>query len=338
MSNILVTGGAGYIGSHTVHELTRAGYDVTVIDNLYSGFRWAVDAHAELVVADVGDFAAVCELLTEKNIDGVIHFAGHIVVPESVSDPLKYYANNTVNSQRLIQACLTCGVDKFLFSSTSSVYGVTANNPIPETAPPAPINPYAASKLMTEWMLRDTANSLLAAGNATFDYIALRYFNVAGAALDGKLGQTTPEATHLIKVASETICGKRPKLQIFGTDYATPDGTCIRDYIHVVDLARAHVEALRYLLDGGASTILNCGYGHGYSVREVIEVMRQVSQVDFTVEEAGRRAGDPPILIADNKKIRQTLGWEPEYDDLSVICRSALDWEMGLEKHLKKVG
>ena len=336
MNKILVTGGAGYIGSHTVRQLVQAGYDVVVIDNLYSGFPWAVDDKAEFVKGNVGDFPFVCSLLTEKKIDAVIHFAGHVVVPESVADPLKYYRNNTVNSQRLIQSCRQSGISNFIFSSTCSVYGETEINPITENTPLNPINPYARSKLMTEWMLRDTASSTEHDGSA-FNYVALRYFNVAGAALDGKLGQATPDATHLIKVASEVVCGKREKLQIFGTDYPTPDGTCIRDYIHVEDLAAAHVLALDYLQSQATSTVMNCGYGRGYSVFEVVDMMRKVSQTDFTMEETGRRSGDPPILTADNTKIRKILGWKPRCDDLELICRSALEWETHLEDHVKKV-
>lgn len=335
MSRVLVTGGAGYIGSHTVRQLVRAGFEVTVIDNLYSGFRWAVDDAAEFVEADVGDQALVCDLLRQRQIDAVIHFAGHVIVFESVDDPLKYYRNNTVNSQRLIQACRDCGVSRFLFSSTCSVYGESDGKPIAETTPLNPINPYARSKLMTEWMLQDTARGLSPDGTASdFRYIALRYFNVAGAAVDGNLGQATPEATHLIKVASELACGKRDGMQIYGTDYPTPDGTCIRDYIHVDDLAAAHVMALGYLLDGGASTVLNCGYGKGYSVREVLDVMCRVSGRDLAAEETGRRAGDPPVLIANNRKIRETLGWTPKHDDLELICRNALEWEAQLEERL----
>ena len=338
MKRILVTGGAGYIGSHTVRQLIEAGYEVVVIDNLYSGFRWAVAEAAELVNADVGDYPLVTSLLRDKSIDAVIHFAGHVVVPESVSNPLKYYSNNTVNSQRLIQACQHSGVFDFIFSSTCSVYGEAEVMPITEVTPTNPINPYARSKLMTEWMLHDTAGSQSNGRDGeAFRYVALRYFNVAGAALDGHLGQATPEATHLIKVACEVVCGKRNKLQIFGTDYPTPDGTCVRDYIHVEDLAAAHVMALDYLAQGGKSTIMNCGYGQGHSVRQVVEMMRHVSKTDFPAEETDRRSGDPPILIANNDKVRQTLGWEPRYNDLELICRSALEWEAHLEKHIKNV-
>ena len=339
MSKILVTGGAGYIGSHTVRQLVRAGFEVTVIDNLYSGFRWAVDEAADFVEVDVGDYPLVCTLLKEKNFDAVIHFAGHVVVFESVDDPLKYYRNNTVNSQRLIQACRDSGVSRFLFSSTCSVYGEAEGKPLDETTPLNPINPYARSKLMTEWMLEDTARGRSPNGSdSPFRYIALRYFNVAGAAVDGSLGQATPEASHLIKVASELACGKRDRMQIFGTDYPTPDGTCIRDYIHVDDLAAAHVRALDYLLAGGDTTVLNCGYGRGYSVRDVVEVMRRVSGRELVAEETERRAGDPPVLIANNRKIRDTLGWTPKYDDLELICRNALEWEARLEDRFKNAG
>lgn len=339
MSRILVTGGAGYIGSHTVRQLVRAGFDVTVIDNLYSGFRWAVDDAADFVEADVGDYPLVCDLMASRGIEAVIHFAGHVVVFESVDDPLKYYRNNTVNSQRLIQACRDSGVSQFLFSSTCSVYGDAGGEPIAETTPLNPINPYARSKLMTEWMLEDTARGLSPDGSPSgFRYIALRYFNVAGAAVDGSLGQATPEATHLIKIASEVACGKRDRMQIFGTDYDTPDGTCIRDYIHVDDLAAAHVMALRYLLDGGATAVLNCGYGRGYSVREVVDLMRKVSGRNLIAEETARREGDPQVLIANNSRIRETLGWTPRHDDLELICRNALDWEAGLEERLKAAG
>lgn len=339
MKKILVTGGAGYIGSHTVRQLVQAGYDVVVIDNLYSGFRWAVDDAAEFVEADVGDHPLVCSLLRDRNIDAVIHFAGHVVVPESVANPLKYYANNTVNSQRLIHACMDSDVANFIFSSTCSVYGEAEVVPITEHTPTNPINPYASSKLMTEWMLRDTAISdAHRAPDNAFRYVALRYFNVAGAALDGVLGQATPDATHLIKVACEVVCGKRDQLSIFGTDYPTPDGTCIRDYIHVEDLAAAHVMALDYLAQGGASTTMNCGYGRGHSVREVVDMMRNVSHTKFGAQETERRSGDAPILVANNDKIRQTLGWEPQHDDLELICRSALEWEENLEIRLKNIG
>lgn len=336
MKTILVTGGAGYIGSHTVRQLVQAGYEVIVVDNLYSGFRWAVDEAAQFVEANCGDLPLVSGLIEANKVDAVIHFAGHVVVPESVADPLKYYANNTVNSQRLIQACRAGGVGSFIFSSTCSIYGESEVVPIDENVPSNPINPYACSKLMTEWMLRDTAAA--AGPDAPFNYVALRYFNVAGAALDGRLGQATPEATHLIKVASEAACGKREKLDIFGTDYPTPDGTCVRDYIHVEDLAAAHVMALDYLRARRPSTLMNCGYGQGYSVREVIEVMRKVSGVDFPAVETGRRSGDPPMLIADNARIRQALGWEPRCDDLELICRTALDWEARLDDYPHQAG
>jgi len=330
-NNVLVTGGAGYIGSHTVRHLLRAGFHVVVADNLYSGHRWAVDAAADFVEVNAGDRQRMTVLLRDHRIQSVIHFAGHIVVPESVSDPLKYYQNNCVVSQNLIQACRDTGVGEFIFSSSAAVYGTPDMIPVNEDSPCQPINPYGRTKLITEWMLHDVAQSaLLRPDSDTFRYVALRYFNVAGASMDGTLGQATPEATHLIKVACETACGKRPQLEIFGTDYNTPDGTCIRDYIHVDDLAAAHVMALDYLRAGCASQVLNCGYGRGFSVREVVDAVRKVSGVDFRVVESGRRAGDPEALVADSSRIRSLLGWQPEHDDLTVICESAYRWEQAL--------
>ncbi len=334
-ATVIVSGGAGYIGSHTAHQLVANGFGVIVVDNLCSGHRWAVPQRAEFIEHDVGDLPFMRELIGSRDIRAIIHFAGHIVVPESVIDPLKYYRNNCVVSQNLIQAGLSAGIKHFIFSSSAAVYGVPESIPIPETAATAPINPYGTTKLITEWVLRDVANSLLhRSGPANpFSYIALRYFNVAGAALDGSIGQATAAATHLIKVACEAAIGKRPHLQIFGTDYPTPDGSCIRDYIHVVDLARAHVIALQYLLDRGDSQVLNCGYGRGFSVRQVVDMVRAVSGVDFPVMECARRAGDPAALVADNTRIRAILGWQPELDDLELICRTALDWERKLPAH-----
>jgi len=331
-TRILVTGGAGYIGSHTTRQLVRAGYEVMVVDNLYSGHPWAVDPGARLYRLDAGDAGAVGELLrAEGPVAAVIHFAGHIVVPESVADPIKYYRNNPIASTHLIEACRAHGVERFLFSSSAAVYGQPERVPITEDSATLPINPYGRSKLITEWTLADVAHSAAAGAQAgPFEYLALRYFNVAGAALDAALGQATPEATHLIKVACEAACGKREGVRIFGTDYATPDGTCIRDYIHVEDLAAAHVLGLRYLLDGGTSTVLNCGYGRGFSVREVLDTVRQVSGVAFPVEEAGRRAGDPAELVADNGRIKQVLQWAPRHDDLERICATACAWERRL--------
>ena len=325
--NILVTGGAGYIGSHTSRQLIEAGYSVTVVDNLYSGHRWAIPDEATFIEGDVGDHPLMESVLKERKINAVVHFAGHIVVPESVSDPLKYYSNNALNSGRLIAACQEAGVEHFVFSSTAATYGAPQVISIDEQVRTEPINPYGRTKLITEWMLEDIAH---AANRSPFRYIALRYFNVAGASLDTTLGQTTPEATHLIKVACEAATGQRESITIFGTDYETDDGTCIRDYIHVEDLAGAHLNALTWLLKGGDSQVLNCGYGHGYSVREVIETVKAVSGVDFEVVEGSRRAGDPPELIADSSRIRERLGWTPNLDNLEIICRTAWKWEQKL--------
>jgi len=331
-AKVLVTGGAGYIGSHTTRQLVQAGYDVLVVDNLYSGHRWAVDPAARFFELNAGDGEAVGELLrAHAPVAAVIHFAGHIVVPESVSNPIKYYRNNPIASTNLIEACRANGVQRFLFSSSAAVYGQPGHTPIPEQTATEPINPYGRSKLVTEWTLADVAESCrVNHDDDPFSYLALRYFNVAGAALDAALGQATPEATHLIKVACEAACGKRRGVQIFGTDYTTPDGTCIRDYIHVEDLAAAHVLGVKYLIEGGDSAVVNCGYGHGFSVREVVNMVKRVSGVDFPVDETGRRAGDPAQLVADNTRIRHTLGWAPRHDDLELICRTAFDWETAL--------
>jgi len=326
--NILVTGGAGYIGSHTSRQLVNAGCNVVVVDNFYSGNRWAVPAQAHLVEGDAGDFALMCQVIRQHRIEAVIHFAGHIVVSESVTDPLKYYGNNTSGSRNLIAACLRTGVRHFIFSSSAAVYGVPEDGPILETTRVSPINPYGRSKLMTEWMLEDAANSSAAASpKDAFRYVALRYFNVAGASLDGVLGEATPEATHLIHIACQAACGKREKVAIYGTDYPTPDGTCVRDYIHVEDLATAHLLALAHLLEGGASETLNCGYGYGFSVKEVLETVRRVSKVDFEIVAAGRRDGDPPALVANTDKIRTLLPWAPRHQDLETICATAFHWE-----------
>lgn len=325
---VLVTGGAGYIGSHTCRQLIDAGYGVVVLDNFYSGHRWAIPKEAALVEGDVGNTTLVRETLTQHRINAVIHFAGHIVVPESVENPIKYYRNNTVASCNLIQACVDVDVNNFIFSSTAAVYGIPAVLPVSEEAQVAPINPYGTSKLATEWILRDVAASLNGQANkGGFRYMALRYFNVAGARLDGTLGQATPEATHLIKVAAEAACGLRDSITIFGTDYPTEDGTCIRDYIHVDDLAMAHLAALTYLIDGGKSETLNCGYGMGFSVRQVLDTIQNVSNTKLDIREGPRRSGDPPSLIANAQRIRDILGWKPQHQDISVICRSAYNWE-----------
>ena len=322
---VLVTGGAGYIGSHTCHQLVEAGYKVVVVDNFYSGHRWAVPDEALLVEGDAGDTDLTTRLMREHDVDTVIHFAGHIVVPESVTDPLKYYRNNTQNSRNLIEACISAGVSQLVFSSTAAVYGEPDEQPATEDTPTAPINAYGRSKLMTEWMLEDVARRPDA--SPPFRYIALRYFNVAGARPDLRVGQATPEATHLIKVACQAALGQRDSVSIFGTDYPTPDGTGVRDYIHVEDLASAHLAALDYLRKGGDSQIMNCGYSRGYSVREVMQMVKQVSSVDFKIVEAPRRAGDPPELVAGTKRIHEVLDWKTRYEDLELICRTAYEWE-----------
>lgn len=324
--NILVTGGAGYIGSHTVKQLLDAGHRVVVLDNFYSGHRWAVDSNALLVEGDIANQTLLDEVFIQNEIEAVVHFAGHIVVPESVEDPFKYYENNVVGSLRLIQACVKNRISKFVFSSSAAVYGMPKTEKVNEHTRLAPINPYGHTKLITEMTLNDVAGANLNP-EKPFRFVALRYFNAAGAQLAGELGQATPEATHLIKVACEAALGVRDNMMIFGTDYETPDGSCVRDYIHVEDLASAHLKALDYLADGGDSLRLNCGYGQGYSVKEVVEMVKKVSGVDFTVIETNRRAGDPPNLIADNSRIKSLLNWSPHNDDLELICRSAFEWE-----------
>jgi UDP-glucose 4-epimerase len=323
MHTILVTGGAGYIGSHVVRQLGERGERIVVLDNLSTGFRENV-LYGELVVGDTGDAELVERVLREYEVRAVLHFAAHIVVPESVSNPLKYYLNNTANTRNLLACCERAGVEHFIFSSTAAVYGIPANIPVAETAPLEPINPYGRSKLMSEWMLRDVA----AAGG--MKHVILRYFNVAGADPEGRIGQSTPEATHLIKVACEAVTGQRDQVAIFGTDYPTPDGSGVRDYIHVEDLAAAHLAALDYLRTGADSTVLNCGYGHGYSVREVLDMVQRVAGCKLNIVESPRRLGDPPALTADAGRIRETLGWQPKYDDLELIVSSALAWERKL--------
>lgn len=321
---ILVTGGAGYIGSHTVLALQAAGPKVVVIDDLSTGFRWALPENVELVVGDIGDTDLVSRLIDAHSVSGIVHFAGSIVVPESVSNPLKYYHNNTAKSRGLIAAAVDGGVDHFIFSSTAAVYGMPEVLPVVETAPLQPISPYGSSKLMTEIMLADTAYA------TNLSYVALRYFNVAGADPEGRTGQSTAGATHLIKVACEAALGKRPGMMLFGEDYPTDDGTCVRDYIHVTDLAEAHVAALAYLQAGGSSDVFNCGYGRGYSVREVIDTVKRVSGRDFDVKVVERRAGDPAAIVARTEKIGAAFDWTPRHDDLDLIVRTALDWEAAL--------
>jgi len=320
---ILVTGGAGYIGSHVVQQLRTRGERVVVIDNLTSGFRDAVQG-AELVVGDVGDRVLVAQILTEHHVDAVLHFAAHTVVPESVRDPLKYYGNNTCNTRNLLACCAEAGVRQFLFSSTAAVYGMPASGVADEDTPTQPINPYGMSKLMSETMLRDFS------ATGAMRHVILRYFNVAGCDPQGRIGQSTPNATLLLKVACEHAVGKRDSLSIFGTDYDTPDGTGIRDYIHVEDLAAAHLRALDHLRADGESLTLNCGYGHGYSVREVINAVQSASGHLLKVIEQPRRTGDPPMLIARADRLRNRLGWEPRHDDLDFIVRTALAWERKL--------
>ncbi len=322
--NILVTGGAGYIGSHVVKQLgERTDHKIIVLDNLVTGFKESI-LYGDFINADLSDFEQIEKIFKENELDAVIHFAASLVVPESVENPLKYYLNNTANTAHLIKQCVLNGVNKFIFSSTAAVYGEPPIEMIPvtEESMTSPINPYGSSKLMSETVLRDTANAY-----EDFNYVALRYFNVAGASVDGKIGQSTKDATLLIKVAAETALGKRKKMYIFGDNYPTQDGTCIRDYIHVEDLASAHIKALEYLEDSQESGVFNCGYGHGFSVKEVLETMKKVSGIDFPVELKERRAGDPAILISDNSKIRDVMKWTPEYDDLELICKTGLEWE-----------
>jgi UDP-glucose 4-epimerase len=323
MTTILVTGGAGYIGSHVARQLGERGEQLVTLDNLSTGFRGAL-LHGAFVQGDTGDAALVARTLAERRVDTVMHFAAHIQVPESVANPLKYYRNNTANTRTLLECCLAAGVKHFVFSSTAAVYGIPAAGVADETTPTVPINPYGWSKLMSEQMLRDVA------AVTPLRYVALRYFNVAGADPGGRIGQSTPEATHLIKVACEHVVGKRSQISIFGTDYETPDGTCIRDYIHVEDLAAAHLQALDYLRAGGGSTTLNCGYGRGFSVREVLDEVARVTGRSLIIVESGRRAGDPPRLVAAAGRLRETIGWIPRYGELAGIVRSALAWERRL--------
>ncbi|MCF8107956.1 MAG: UDP-glucose 4-epimerase GalE [Desulfohalobiaceae bacterium] len=320
--HILVTGGAGYIGSHTVLALNEAGYRVVVYDNLSTGHAEAVLPPATLVVGDLDDREKLDRLFAEGRFSDIIHFAASIVVPESVSRPLQYYHNNTVKTAGLIQTALKHQVPRFIFSSTAAVYGMPEHLPVPESAPLKPINPYGRSKLMSEWILQDV--SLAHPG---FRQIILRYFNVAGADPQGRIGQSTPRATHLIKAACRTVLGQQDTLEIFGTDYPTPDGTGIRDYIHVTDLARAHVLALEYLRAGADPDIFNCGYGHGYSVQEIIAAVQNVSGRPLPTRKSPRRAGDPAQLVADPGKLRRTVHWQPQFDDIEKIVESAYQWE-----------
>lgn len=320
---VLVTGGAGYIGSHVVRQLGEAGERVVILDNLSTGFADAV-LSGELIEGDTGDRELVSRILKDYDIDTVLHFAAHTVVPESVSNPLKYYGNNTCNSRSLLECCQNHGVNNFIFSSTAAVYGLPKDGLAKEETSLAPINAYGTSKLMTEWMLRDLSAA------SDLNYVALRYFNVAGSDPETRIGQCTPNATLLIKVACEAAVGKRDQIYIFGTDYPTPDGTGIRDYIHVEDLADAHLRALDYLRKGNESTVVNCGYSHGYSVREVLEMVEKINKKPLNIIEENRRAGDPPSLVANTDKIRRLFNWTPRYDDLEAIVESSLNWEKKL--------
>lgn len=318
--SVLVTGGAGYIGSHVVQQLRARHERVVVLDDLSTGFRQAI-GDTPLVVGSVGDPILVNRLMAEHNVNCVMHFAANTIVPESVRDPLKYYGNNTCATRQLLECCQLRGVHQFVFSSTAAVYGSPPQGIASEDSPLAPINAYGTSKLMSEWILRDIA------AVTAFRYVALRYFNVAGSDLGGRIGQSTRKATLLIKVACEAIVGKRPHLSVYGSDYPTPDGTGVRDYIHVTDLANAHLAALDYLRRGGKPVTLNCGYGHGYSVREVLESVQRVAGKKLSLREEPRREGDPAILIAKAERVRELLGWKPQLDDLDTIVRTSLQWE-----------
>ncbi|ABS69899.1 UDP-glucose 4-epimerase [Xanthobacter versatilis] len=324
--SVLVTGGAGYIGSHAVLELVGRGESVTVLDDLSTGFDWAVPEAIDLVVGDVGDAVFMRRLLEERGITEIIHFAARSLVAESVADPLGYYFGNIVKTRTLIQTAIEAGVTRMIFSSSASVYGEPVVDIIGEDEPTVPINPYGRSKLASEWMLEDAARA------HGLVYTALRYFNVAGADPLGRSGQSSRVATHLIKIASQVAAGARPGLEIYGTDYPTRDGTCIRDYIHVTDLARAHVAALERLRAGGGSLKVNCGYGRGYSVKEVVDVVKEVSGIDFPVTLSPRRPGDPACLVARADRVRAELGWEPTLDHLPTIVGHAIEWEKRLER------
>jgi UDP-glucose 4-epimerase len=330
--SVLVTGGAGYIGSHVVLELLDSGEETVVLDNLSTGFDWAVPTGATLVVGDVGDQHLVQRVIKDHRVDAIMHFAGSVIVPESITNPLAYYLNNTVKSHSLIDCAVKTGVPRFIFSSTAAVYGTPTTDRVSEDSALAPISPYGTSKMITEMMLRDAGH---AHGTG---YATLRYFNVAGADPQGRGGQSTRNATHLIKVAAQTALGQRPSLEIFGTDYPTPDGTCIRDYIHVSDLARAHLAALEHLRSGGSSLVLNCGYGRGFSVLEVIDAVERVSKTKIAVQKTTRRAGDSAVLVAEANRIREVLGWYPKLDELNTIVGHAFAWERQLTKSVASLG
>jgi UDP-glucose 4-epimerase len=318
---VLVTGGAGYIGSHMVLALVEAGERVVVVDNLSTGFSSALPEGVPLFIGDAGDENLVEGVIASHQVDAIIHFAGSVIVPESMRDPLGYYRNNTMTTRSLLNAAVRCGVRHFIFSSTAAVYGNPDQMPVPEEAPTRPLSPYGSSKLMTEIMLHDVATA------HDLNFVVLRYFNVAGADPQARIGLATAGATHLLKVAVEAATGQRARIEVFGTDYPTPDGSCIRDFIHVSDLAQAHRAALAYLRDGGPSATLNCGYGRGYTVIETIEAVRRVSGRQFAVQYGPRRPGDIMTMIADTTRIRNTLDWTPQYDDLETIAAHALAWE-----------
>jgi len=326
MGNILVTGGAGYIGSHVVQQLHSKNRNVVILDNLSTGFKQAT-LNSKLIIGDTGDKNLVNQILKEHNITAVLHFAAHTIVPESVSNPLKYYGNNTCCTRNLLECCAENGVKHVIFSSTAAVYGIPSEGLANEDSPLNPINPYGTSKLMSEWMLRDLSAA------TDLSHVVLRYFNVAGSDPQGRIGQSTRKATLLTKVACEAALGIREHVAIFGTDYPTIDGTGVRDYIHVEDLANAHLMALDYLEQGGKSNTFNCGYGHGYSVREVLDMIAKVDGKPLNIKELPRRAGDPPQLIADASRIRSTLGWQPQHDNLEQIIKTSLDWERKLHQN-----
>jgi len=333
--NVLVTGGAGYIGSHIVKQLAyESNYYVTVLDNLSTGHQATIDTLSSMfdkkerfkfIEADLSDFENIAQILKEEKFDAILHFAASIVVPESVQNPMKYYLNNTANTANLIKQCIDNSVNNFVFSSTAAVYGEPKEVPVKEDSIKEPINPYGSSKLMSETILQDAAKA-----HEGFNFVILRYFNVAGADIENRIGQSFPDATHLIKVAAQTALKKRDKMFIYGDDYDTEDGTCIRDYIHIDDLADAHIKSLEYMLKNRKSNIFNCGYGHGFSVDAVINTMKEVTKIDFLAEYVQRRAGDPAVLISDNLKIKSELKWSPKYDNLETICNTAFEWEKTL--------
>src|SRR6266700_2967712 len=323
---VLVTGGAGYIGSHMVHALAEAGESVVVIDNLSTGFSTVLPEAVPLFIGDAGDENLVEGVIAQHGVDSIVHFAGSVVVPDSMRDPLGYYRNNTMTTRSLLNAAVKSGVSRFIFSSTAAVYGNPEQVPVPETAPTRPLSPYGSSKLMTEIMLHDVAAA------HGISYAVLRYFNVAGADPLARIGLATVGATHLLKIAVEAATGQRAKIDVFGTDYPTPDGSCIRDFIRVSDLAQAHRAALSYLHGGGRSATLNCGYGRGYSVLETIEAVRRVSGRNFAVQYSPRRPGDIMTMVADTSRIRAALDWTPQYDDLDTIAAHALAWEEKLSR------